>query len=164
MPALTTCASFWDKDTIGVGMGLYGHDRKDLTLMLSDWGYDFIKIDWCGGEWLGLDEQTRYTEIGKIVKEICPDVVYNICRWQSYENPVMTLDILPTAVALAGSELPGDRVYDGVDIMPHLLGEKPQEPHKKLFWRLKYHGAVCRGDWKLIWFEDQAPRSGTATL
>jgi len=76
----------------------------------------------------------------------------------TYEKPVMTLDILPTAVALAGGELPGDRVYDGVNLMPYLLGDKTQNPHEKLFWRLKYHGAVRRGDWKLIWFEDQAPR------
>lgn len=27
---------------------------------------------------------------------------------------------------------------------------------KKLFWRLLYYGAVCKGDWKLIRF-DNAP-------
>ena len=79
---INTCASYWDKDTIGVGMGLYGHEYQDLELMLKDWGYDFIKIDWCGGQWLGLDEQTRYTELGTIIRELRPDVVYNICRWQ----------------------------------------------------------------------------------
>ena len=79
---INTCASYWDKDTIGVGMGLYGHDRQDLTLMLEDWGYDFIKVDWCGGQWLDLDEETRYTEIGNLIKKIKPEVIYNICRWQ----------------------------------------------------------------------------------
>nr|NQU93680.1 glycoside hydrolase family 27 protein [Bacteroidota bacterium] len=79
---INTCASYWDKDTIGVGMGLWGHDEQDLNLMLADWSYDFIKVDWCGGQWLGLDEQIRYTQIGNIVREIRPDVVYNICRWQ----------------------------------------------------------------------------------
>ena len=77
-----TCASYWDKDTIGVGMGLYGHDDQDLELFLKKWKYDFIKIDWCGGEWLGLDEQTRYTEIGAKIKAINPEVIYNVCRWQ----------------------------------------------------------------------------------
>ncbi|WP_225872360.1 alpha-galactosidase [Pedobacter frigidisoli] len=43
---INTCASEWDKDTIGVGSGLYGHDEADLKLMLKTWGYDFIKIDW----------------------------------------------------------------------------------------------------------------------
>lgn len=79
---VNTCASYWDKDTIGVGMGLYGHDQKDLNLFLKEWDYDFIKVDWCGGEWLGLDEQTRYTEIGKKIKEIKPNAIYNVCRWK----------------------------------------------------------------------------------
>ena len=79
---INTCASYWDKDTIGSGMGLYGHEVRDLTLMLKDWNYDFIKVDWCGGDWLGLDEQTSYTHIINLVRKIRPDVVFNICRWQ----------------------------------------------------------------------------------
>lgn len=79
---INTCASYWDKDTIGVGMGLFGHDQQDLSLFLNDWGYDFIKVDWCGGDWLKLDEQTRYTEINRIIRQLRPDVVYNICRWK----------------------------------------------------------------------------------
>ncbi len=77
-----TCASFWDKDTIGVGMGLYGHDQQDLQLFLKDWNYDFIKVDWCGGKWLGLDEKTRYTQIANEIKSIKPTAKYNICRWE----------------------------------------------------------------------------------
>jgi hypothetical protein len=79
---INTCASQWDKDTIGVGSGLMGHDRKDLKLMLKDWNYDFIKIDWCGGDWLGLDEETRYTQIANVINDIKPNTVYNICRWE----------------------------------------------------------------------------------
>ena len=79
---INTCASYWDKDSIGVGVGLFGHDEQDLTTMLLDWNYDFIKVDWCGGDWLGLDEQIRYTEIGNFIRKIRPDVVYNVCRWQ----------------------------------------------------------------------------------
>ena len=77
-----TCASYWYKDSIGVGMGLYGHDKKDLQLFLKEWNYDFIKVDWCGGEWLGLDEETRFTQISKQIKSIKPETVYNICRWK----------------------------------------------------------------------------------
>ncbi|TXD46451.1 glycoside hydrolase family 27 protein [Polaribacter sp. IC073] len=79
---INTCGSQWDKDTISVGSGLLGHDRKDLKLMLKDWNYDFIKIDWCGGDWLGLDEETRYTQIANIINEMKPNTVYNICRWK----------------------------------------------------------------------------------
>ena len=38
-----------------IDVGLYGHDREDLYKYLVDWGFDFIKVDWCGGTTLGLD-------------------------------------------------------------------------------------------------------------
>ncbi|WP_410478518.1 glycoside hydrolase family 27 protein [Pedobacter gandavensis] len=79
---INTCASIWDKDTVGVGSGLYGHDAQDLNLMLNTWGYDFIKIDWCGGEKLNLNEEVRYTQIANQIKSIKPEVIFNICRWQ----------------------------------------------------------------------------------
>lgn len=76
----------------------------------------------------------------------------------TYDKPVITLDILPTAVALSGGELPKDRKYDGVNLMPYLKGEISEVPHVALFWRLLHHGAIRKGDWKLIWFDDKAPR------
>lgn len=79
---INTCASYWDKDSTGIGSGLYGHDEQDLNLFLKKWGYDFIKVDWCGGQWLGLDEELRYTEIGQKIKAIKPNAKYNICRWE----------------------------------------------------------------------------------
>lgn len=79
---LNTCASYWEKDTIGVGMGLYGNERRDLELFLKEWNYDFIKVDWCGGEWLGLDEQTSYTNISKLINDIKPTTKFNVCRWK----------------------------------------------------------------------------------
>lgn len=79
---INTCASYWDKDTIGVGVGLFGHEYKDLSLMLSNWDCDFIKVDWCGGQWLGLNEEVRYTQIGKIIREIKPSAIFNICSWK----------------------------------------------------------------------------------
>ncbi|MGV8963368.1 MAG: glycoside hydrolase family 27 protein [Candidatus Saccharimonadaceae bacterium] len=79
---INTCASIWDKDTIGVGSGLYGHDEQDLNLMLRTWGYDFIKIDWCGGEKLGLNDELRYTQLSNRIKSINRNVLFNICRWQ----------------------------------------------------------------------------------
>ena len=77
-----SCASYWYADTIGTGMGLYGHDEQDLNLYINEWNYDFIKIDWCGAEAMGLDEELRYTRIGKIIRTINPQVKYNVCRWE----------------------------------------------------------------------------------
>ncbi len=79
---LNTCASRWDNDTLGVGMGLYRRDHQDLKQLLVEWNYDFIKVDWCGGYWLGLDKQMRYTQIGNIIRSIRPGAVYNICCWE----------------------------------------------------------------------------------
>lgn len=79
---INTCASFWDKDTIGAGMGLYGHEEKDLTLYLKEWDYDFIKVDWCGGDWMGLDEEVQYTHLANLARTIKSSVIFNICRWE----------------------------------------------------------------------------------
>ncbi len=77
-----TCASIWDDDEFGFGVGLYGHEEQDLNQMLINWNYDFIKIDWCGGEKMGLDEEKAYTKLSKIIYDLKPECVYNVCRWQ----------------------------------------------------------------------------------
>ena len=79
---INTCASHYDQDTIGVGMGMFGHEQQDLNTFLKDWNYDFLKVDWCGGNWLNLDEEYRYSEIADMARAIKPDVVYNVCRWE----------------------------------------------------------------------------------
>ena len=58
-----TCGSIYDNDANGVGSGLYGHEQQDMDLYLKEWNYDFIKIDYCGGRELGLDEEKRYSTI-----------------------------------------------------------------------------------------------------
>lgn len=84
-----TCAHVWDNpdgNSDGVGVGLYGYDEQDLRMYLIDWGYDFIKVDWCGGQRMKLDEKTRYTEIGNIIEKIREEeqrnIIYNVCRWE----------------------------------------------------------------------------------
>ena len=79
---INTCASMWNKDSIGSGMGLYGHERQDIYRMLKEWGYDFLKVDWCGAQAMGLDEEVNYTKIGRIINQIRTDAIYNVCRWE----------------------------------------------------------------------------------
>lgn len=78
-----TCGSLWDADPNGVGVGLYGHEKQDADLYFNQWGFDFIKIDYCGaGQQLDLNERERYTAISKAIREVCPrDISVNICRW-----------------------------------------------------------------------------------
>lgn len=83
-----TCGNFWDNDTIARGVGLYGHDREDAEMFFNELGFDFIKVDFCGGdpkqntEALHLDERTRYSEIAQAIKATGrDDVRLNVCRW-----------------------------------------------------------------------------------
>lgn len=79
---VNTCGSIFSGDPKGVGAGLYCHQQQDLDLYLNDWGYDFIKIDFCGGREQGLDVQRRYTEIyNSILATGRKDISLNICRW-----------------------------------------------------------------------------------
>jgi arylsulfatase A-like enzyme len=51
------------------------------------------------------------------------------------------MDLFPTALALAGAQLPQDRVYDGVDLRPLLFGQKA--PTERPFFY--YRGAQLSG-------------------
>jgi hypothetical protein len=77
-----TCGSIYDKDSLGRGVGIYGHIEQDCNQFFKEWGYDFLKVDWCGGERMKLDEETEYTKIMKVVKGIDPDIIFNVCRWK----------------------------------------------------------------------------------
>ena len=77
-----TCGSMWDNDKLGCGSGLYGHDLEDCRLFFGELGFDFIKIDFCGGAKLHLDEQERYTAIRRAIDASGKKGVrMNICRW-----------------------------------------------------------------------------------
>src|SRR4029077_1450186 len=60
------------------------------------------------------------------------------------------LDVFATAVDVAGADIPDDRPYDGVSLVPYLTGRRAGPPHEALFWRSEYHKAVRKGGWKLV--------------
>jgi arylsulfatase A-like enzyme len=64
--------------------------------------------------------------------------------------PVSAMDFFQTSVDIANVQLPKDRIYDGINLMPYLLGDSIAAPHKALFWRSNYTWAVRQGPWKLI--------------
>ena len=73
----------------------------------------------------------------------------------TYDKPVISLDILPTAAAAGGAELPAGRKLDGVNLLPYLTGEKKQSPHEALFWRSGQNHAARKGNWKLVKMRDE---------
>ena len=68
-----------------------------------------------------------------------------------YNEPIISLDLLPTALALAGSQ-PPEKPLDGVNLVPYLAGENKTAPHDRLFWRTGggTGWAVREGRYKLL--------------
>ena len=75
----------------------------------------------------------------------------------TFERPVSSLDILPTALAAAGVDQPDN--LDGVNLLPFLTGIASGDPHEAFYWRMGPQAAVRRGPWKYY-----QPRSGPAKL
>src|SRR5205823_2438547 len=67
---------------------------------------------------------------------------------KTYDQPVITLDFLPTALAAAGA--PATAHIDGVNLLPHLTGQTAAAPHEALYWRFGPQKAVRAGKWKLV--------------
>ncbi|MBR3745208.1 MAG: alpha-galactosidase [Bacteroidales bacterium] len=77
-----TCGSE-NKYAYGLGTGLYGHEVDDCKLFFDEWDYDFIKIDFCGGQNAKLDEREQYTRIAEAIRACDKqDIIFNICRWR----------------------------------------------------------------------------------
>ncbi len=78
------------------------------------------------------------------------------------DHPVISLDIVPTALAVSGigpQQFVRKRAkLDGVNLMPYLTGKSDEPPHDSLYWRFRfpprkpemYRWAIRQGDWKLV--------------
>ena len=77
-------------------------------------------------------------------------------KGETYTEPLISLDLLPTFLAAAGIERQSvenkKKPLDGVNLLPFLRGEQSGErPHDTLYWRIALKGAAIRdGDWKLL--------------
>jgi len=80
-----------------------------------------------------------------------------IIKWPGVVSPgavnhavASNLDFCPTFIALAGAEMPEDRVIDGEDILPLFLGSE-ESPHEAIYY---YHAekveGIRVGEWKYI--------------
>lgn len=70
---------------------------------------------------------------------------------RTYDQPIISLDILPTAAAAGGRSVSGNAV-DGVDLLPFLRGSRQGPPHAALFWRMRggASSAIRVADRKLL--------------
>ncbi len=71
------------------GSGSEGHYDQDF-LQFSEWGFDFVKVDWCGGDAEGLDARSTYQAISDAVARATArtgrPMVLSICNWGK-QNP-----------------------------------------------------------------------------
>ncbi len=87
-----------------------------------------------------------------------------LARWparipggRAVAEPVSTMDLFPTLVALAGGTLPTDRKYDGMDVGKLLTGEISRLPgpgidggREIVFWYERNPVAIRSGKWKWL--------------
>lgn len=140
----------WSVGQILDALNRYQLADRTLVIFTSDNGPWLIYGNH-GGSARPLREG-KLTSFDGGVREPC------VMRWPGHipadtvcDEPVMTIDLLPTIARLAGADVPGDRVIDGRDIWPLMAGEAgAKSPHEVLYY---YWGeglqAVRAGRWKL---------------
>src|SRR5581483_9136264 len=68
----------------GTSQGSYGHYDQDM-LQFEQWGFDYVKVDWCGGVQLGLTPSTQYAQvrdsISKATAQTGHPMAFSVCEW-----------------------------------------------------------------------------------
>nr|WP_226895364.1 sulfatase-like hydrolase/transferase [Luteolibacter marinus] len=69
---------------------------------------------------------------------------------RTYDRPVSSLDLLPTALAAAGLPVAGS--LEGANLLPFLEPGNRESPHRQLHWRVSggLGFALREGKWKLV--------------
>lgn len=76
-----TCGSISNGDTRNTNVGFYGYEQIDADFYFKELEFDFIKVDYCGGNHAGLNEKEQYTAIHDAIVNTGKNVRYNLCRW-----------------------------------------------------------------------------------
>lgn len=125
----------------------YQMDENTLIIFLSDNGGVVASPFPVNGEFKGFKGQLR--DGGTRVPMVM--------RWPGklpagtrYEHPVSSMDVLPTALAVAGLDAPDSLALDGKSLLPYLTGLEKTAPHEYLFWagpQMLFWGAENRPFW-----------------
>ena len=127
-----------------------GLDKNTFVLFFSDNGpagdFPSGSPKWRGGKGSVYEGGHRVPAIAWWPGKIKPQTVSNV--------PVISIDVMPTLLALAKIKTPRERPLDGVDLSPVLL-EQQKAPARPLFWASlsnsgKRSEAMRQGPWKLI--------------
>lgn len=129
-----------------------GQEKNTLIFFISDNGAPL------GGAWNGslnlpLIGQKGMLSEGGIRTPFVAAWPGTLPAGATYDQPVISLDVAATAVALAG--LPHDDKLDGVNLMPFVSGENKAAPHDTLYWRWGSQAAVLEMPYKLIFLGER---------
>ena len=128
-----------------------GLEENTMVVFLSDNGAGVA--DYCTNEPLRMGKQTMFEGGVRVPYAIKWPAV--IPKGATYNYPVSSLDVFPTALSAAGGQLPDEGVLDGVDLVPYLTGANTSKPHEQLYWRAGKVWAIRDDNWKLIHAADR---------
>jgi arylsulfatase A-like enzyme len=66
------------------------------------------------------------------------------------DEPVISIDLAPTALAAAGIPLETAWKLDGLNLLPLAQGKPQKRTREALYWRFGVQLAVRQGKWKLV--------------
>jgi arylsulfatase A-like enzyme len=129
-----------------------GQDQRTLVFFFSDNGGPIMTNGWNGSSNLPLRDGKGTVYEGGMHVPFVMNWPGKLSAGRVYDLPVSSLDVFPTALALAGVPMPTNQIYDGVNLMPFVTGANTNTPHDKLFWRMGGGNqiAVREDDFKLV--------------
>jgi len=78
------CSMYPDLGPVYQHTGSEGHYEQDF-LQFAKWGFDYVKVDWCGGDKEKLDPAVQYADIARAIFMAETDtghpLLFSICEW-----------------------------------------------------------------------------------
>jgi hypothetical protein len=78
------CFMYPDLGPVYKHVGSEGHYEQDF-LQFAKWGFDYVKVDWCGGDKEKLDPAVQYAEIARAIAKAEAvtghRLYFSICDW-----------------------------------------------------------------------------------
>jgi len=119
------CSMYPDSGPRYSNTGSEGHYDQDFQ-QFSEWGFDYVKVDWCGGAKEKLSGAVQYAQIAhaiqKAEKKTGRKLYFSICEWGS-QNPWFW--------APGVGEIEGDIWRTGGDIIPPVVESLHDAEHAK---------------------------------
>jgi arylsulfatase A-like enzyme len=124
-----------------------GQEENTLIFFLSDNGGPTASTTSGNGPLRGFKATTWE---GGVRIPFCVQWKGKIPAGKTFDQPIIQLDILPTAITAASGKVDPSWKLDGVNLLPYLTGENKARPHETLYWRFGNQWAIHHGDWKLL--------------